>query len=496
MRSQKREKVMIRFLLGNGLWTLANARAYVGYRLAARNPRRAQERILFNFLRQNASSEYGRRHHYARIRSVAQFQDAVPIVSYDDLEPWIEKIRQGEQNVLTTEPVLMMEKTSGSSGAAKYIPYTASLRREFQNAIGAWMFDLFTCRPTLLGGGQYWSISQSGRHNEVTPGGVPVGFDDDTEYLGPFERQLIRWVLAVPGEVARIADMEENRRVTLHHLLRCRRLRFVSVWNPSFLSILLDRLPVGVKPADCWPELQIISCWTSGLAARFLPDLQSLFPKVEIQGKGLLATEGVVSFPLVGQPAPTPAWTSHFLEFLGADGKARLVDELEVGACYQVILTTGGGLARYSLGDTVLIVARNAIEFVGRDQVSDISGEKLSEVFVGRILNDVLNRHGGNGFALLAPEWADPPRYLLFIEGPTPNGMAKVVEKELRTSVHYDYCRRLGQLGPVEVIPVRNASEQYLRGCEKLGQKSGNVKPACLRREFGWRQRMELTHAG
>jgi len=486
---------MIRYLLGNGLWTLANARAYLGYRLAARNPRRAQERILFDFLRRNTNSEYGRQHRYAKIRSVAEFQDAVPIVSYDDLEPWIERIRQGEQNVLTTEPVLMMEKTSGSSGAAKYIPYTASLRHEFQNAIGAWMFDLFTCRPGLLGGGQYWSISPSGRHKEVTPGGVPVGFDDDTEYLGPLERQLVRCVLAVPGDVARIADMEENRRATLEHLLRCRHLRFVSVWNPSFLTILLDRLPEGMNPADCWPELQVISCWTSGLATRFLPRLQSLFPRVEIQGKGLLATEGVVSIPLVGRKAPSPAWSSHFLEFADAAGRAKLLDELEVGARYQVILTTGGGLARYSLGDTVLVVAPNAIEFVGRDQVSDVCGEKLSEVFVGRILNNVLNRHHRNGFALLAPEWADPPRYLLFLEDQALNGMAREVEQELRTSAHYDYCRRLGQLGPVEIVPVRNGSELYLRGCEALGQKAGSVKPACLRREFGWRERLETNHA-
>jgi hypothetical protein len=301
--------------------------------------------------------------------------------------------------------------------------------------------------------------------------------------------------MAVPGEVVHIADMEQNRRVTLEHLLGCRRLRFISVWNPSFLTILLDRLPAGMKPADCWPDLQVISCWTGGMAARFLPRLQTLFPDVEIQGKGLLATEGVVSVPLVGRPAPSPALTSHFLEFVGEDGRARLVDELQVGARYQVLITTGGGLARYALGDSLLVVAPNAIEFIARDQVSDLCGEKLSEVFVGRILSNVLERHGNNGFAMLAPEWANPPRYLLFLDCPL-NGIAKEIEQELRTSVHYDYCRRLGQLGPVEVIPVRNGNELYLQGCEALGQKPGNVKPACLRRELGWRRRLETHHVG
>src|SRR5262249_13673533 len=149
----------------------------------------------------------------------------------------------------------------------------------------------------------------------------------------------------------RIPDMEENRRVTLRHLMRCPDLRFLSVWNPSFLTTLMSRLPAGTRPLDYWPRLELISCWTSAISARFLPELKELFPGVEIQGKGLLATEGVVTFPELGRPAPSPAVTSHFLEFVGDDGKARPVDELETGARYRVLITTGGGLARYDLGD-------------------------------------------------------------------------------------------------------------------------------------------------
>jgi hypothetical protein len=488
---------MITCLLGNTLWMLANARAYRGYRRALRDPRRTQEAILFRFLRDNAQTAYGQRHGYARLRSVAAFQEVVPVVTYDDLEPWIHRIRQGEANVLTAEPVLMMEKTSGSAGAAKYIPYTASLRREFQRAVGAWMFDLFSRRPALLGGAQYWSISPAARCREFTPGGLPVGFDDDTEYLGTFERLVLRWVLAVPGRVCRIADMEENRRVTLRHLMKCAHLRFLSVWNPSFLTLLMNRLPAGTRPRDYWPHLKLISCWTSAVSARFVPELRELFPGVEIQGKGLLATEGVVTFPEVGKPAPSPALTSHFLEFIGADGRARLVDELEVGAQYRVLLTTGGGLARYALGDSVEVVAPSALEFVGRsDQVSDLCGEKLSEAFVGRILEETSARWGWTGFAMLAPEWSQPPRYVLFAEPGAPADVAAEVERRLRASFHYDYCRRLGQLGPVEGVPVAQAGERYLRGCAALGQRVGAVKPAYLRREFGWRERLEAGHAG
>jgi hypothetical protein len=470
------------------LWTLANARAYFRYRQARRDPRRAQETILSRFLRHNSQTAYGVRFGYKKIRSVAEYQDAVPIVTYDDLEPWIERIRQGEPNVLTAEPVLMMEKTSGSSGAAKYIPYTASLRREFQNAIGAWMFDLFTRRPGLLGGAHYWSISPCARAKEFTPGGLPIGFDEDTEYLGTFERLVLRWIMAVPPAVCRIAAMDENRRVTLQYLMKCPELRFISVWNPSFLTILMSCLPARTRPRDCWPRLKLISCWTHASSGRFLPELREWFPGVEIQGKGLLATEGIVTFPEVGRPAPSLALTSHFLEFVGDDGRARLADELEVGAQYQVIITTGGGLARYALGDSALVVAPGALEFIGRsNQVSDLCGEKLNEVFVAQVLAEASAQGRWGGFAMLAPEWGQPPRYLLFAEMDV-EAFAVEVERRLRKGVHYDYCRRLGQLGPIEGVRVFRAGERYVRACEALGQKPGNIKTVSLRREFRWRQ--------
>lgn len=493
---------MIRCLLANGLWTLANSRAARAFRRAERDPRRAQERILFDFLAKNAGSEYGQKHGYGAIRTVEDFRKAVPVARYEDLEPWVNRIRDGAPNVLTAEPVVMMEKTSGSSGGAKYIPYTASLRREFQNAVGAWLYDMFTCRKGLFLGPQYWSISPAAREREKTAGGLPVGFEDDTEYLSPVERMLAGWVMAVPGSLCRVPDLEENRRLTLEHLMARRDLRFISVWNPSFLTILMSRLPAGSRPRDLWPRLRLISCWTSGAAARFLPELREMFPGVEIQGKGLLATEGVVSIPVTGRRAPSPALTSHFVEFIGEDGEARLADGLEVGKRYEVLLTTGGGFARYALGDVVEVVAPGQIEFVGRGgNVSDVCGEKLSEAFAAPILGEAAAKFGLRGLTMLAPEWGTPPRYALFAESGDAAGAAAWVEERLCGAVHYAYCRKLGQLGPVEGIAVPGGNERYLRACESMGQRAGNIKPSLLRREFGWAARLgarveEAAHAG
>jgi hypothetical protein len=118
------------------------------------------------------------------------------------------------------------------------------------------------------------------------------------------------------------------------------------------------------------------------------------------------------------------------------------------------------------------------------------------EAFVGRVLEEAAAARGLRGFALLAPEWASPPRYLLFVESDAAPVLARDVEERLRESVQYDYCRRLGQLGPVEGVRVVRGGERYLDGCAALGQRPGGVKPAYLRREFGWRARLEATYAG
>jgi hypothetical protein len=162
---------------------------------------------------------------------------------------------------------------------------------------------------------------------------------------------------------------------------------------------------------------------------------------------------------------------------------------LEVGTQYRVLITTGGGLARYALGDRVEVVAPGALEFIGRSsQVSDVCGEKLSEAFVGKALAEASAQGGWGGFAMLTPELGNPPRYLLFTETDTAETFAEEVERRLRAGVHYDYCRRLGQLGPVEGVRVVHAGERYLRACEALGQRPGQVKAVALRREFRWRE--------
>jgi hypothetical protein len=114
---------------------------------------------------------------------------------------------------------LLLEPTGGSTLATKLIPYTTSLKDEFGRGIVAWVWDLFSHVPRLMLGSAYWSITPVAHREERTPSAIPVGFEEDSQYLGGLGALLSR-VMAVPPEVRQIDDIESFRYVTLLFLLR------------------------------------------------------------------------------------------------------------------------------------------------------------------------------------------------------------------------------------------------------------------------------------
>jgi hypothetical protein len=224
--------------------------------------------------------------------------------------------------------------------------------------------------------------------------------------------------------------------------------------------------------------------------------MRQRFPRVEVQGKGLLATEGVVSIPLFEATGCVAAVASHFLEFVaqGDSDVALGAEELETGRTYEVLLTTSGGLYRYRLMDLVCVTgwykAVPVLSFRGRiDRTSDVAGEKLSPLFVERVIQDAMAAERVNArFAMLAPAWGEPPCYDLFVECDIADAgrLARAVESRLAASHHYALCRQLGQLGSVREVPVRDGERTYERVCLARGQRAGAIKPASLDERFGW----------
>ncbi|MDX5298363.1 MAG: GH3 auxin-responsive promoter family protein [Gammaproteobacteria bacterium] len=220
------------------------------------HPRAAQEQRLIHLLSRNLGSAYGQAHRFASIRSIRDYQQRVPVVDYDALAPWIARIAAGEQRVLTRAPVRMLEPSGGSTAANKFIPYTDELLADFSRATNPWLHDLYSRVPGLTGTQSYWSISLAKRGERRTEGGVPIGFDDDTEYFSPIERWALTQMMAVPHAVAQAPDMDSWRWQTAHHLLRAEGLGLMSVWSPTFLTLIIVPLIYYMTEKKKYPETE------------------------------------------------------------------------------------------------------------------------------------------------------------------------------------------------------------------------------------------------
>lgn len=469
---------MYKKFLRHYAWTCINAPAAKRFKQAMRDPRAAQEQLLQNFLKRNKETLFGKKYDYSSIKNSIEFRERIPQHRYEDLEGPIDALKKGQQKVLSTDKTLFFETSSGSSGPVKYIPYTKPFLNEFRESISTWMYDLFTNRPELMKGSQYWSISPILRAQQVTEANIPIGMSNDSEYLGKYSQRLIAPNLALLSESLTSTNSEGWQKTSINQLMLYKDLRFISVWNPSFLSSLMRYLPKGMSPLDCWPDLKLISCWGDAAAKHFIPELNHLFPGVEVQFKGLLATEGVISIPIFGQPDPVLALTSHVLEFIDEHGQCYMADELSVGKQYKVLLTTGNGFVRYALGDEVEVTSPLCIRFMGRGAtISDLCGEKLSESFVQRVFDTCLPV---DSFCMLAPQWGEKPCYVLYHQEEQDYILANKVDETLRQSVHYNYCRQLEQLGPIQARHCPDLAQRYHSACLAQGQRPGDIKPRTL----------------
>ena len=468
-------------------WLRLQTPEHTRFRSACSNPEVAQRNRLRTILCANAQTDFGRVHGFADVKTHEDFSARVPIGGHEsNVQPWLDRMRTPEDNTLTAEAIRFFEQTSGSTGKAKLIPFTNGLREEIARSVAAWMVGLSLEQPGAFGGLAYWSISPPLLKDSATVAGIRAGHLDDTSYFPPRSSQaLSKWLIT--SQLREHETPDAFYEETLQRMLECRNLSFISVWSPTFFLKLDQHLRHKMGNDflwnGLWPQLQVLSCWTDAQSAQWLaPVRERLGAKVTIQGKGLMATEGVTSVPYPGGD-PVLAVRSHFYEFRDTQTtKISLAHELTIGASYEIILTTSGGLYRYATGDIVEVTAHldraPRVKFLGRTGRSvDLVGEKLSEPQVIQALA------GSRGF--LAPRM-NPCGYLLCLENPNSaspdDRVVGRVEAALAANPYYAQARQLGQLAPLKLRKLPNGFSERLT-CNwaiRRGLREGDVKLPAL----------------
>jgi hypothetical protein len=437
---------------------------------ATREPRAVQEQKLLEIVRRNRDTVYGRLHQFQGIKSIADYQARVPPVTYDALQPYVERLLRGEQNVLTAEAPLMFATTSGTTGAAKYIPVTPSYLAEYAHGIHVHTYRLLADFGDILEGRAI--VSSSNDIEGYTPGGVPYGAISG--YLSRKQPAFMRHFFLPPHDVCRVKKVADKYYLTLRHALAAD-VRSLLTPNPSSLVLLAEKMSLHAEelirdirdgslnaayraphtgaevsradprradalaamlrttgrllPAEVWPNLRVISCWKGGTMPLYVHQLPRWYGDVPVRDFGYMASEGRGATPLVNSGAGgVLSLTSHFFEFVPMAQRDSPTpqfltgDQLETDHEYYVYFTTSAGLYRYDINDVVRVVDwyrhTPVIQFVRKGGgVSSITGEKLTEPQVTAALVEVVDRQGFDVLHFTARvEWGTPPGYALYVE--------------------------------------------------------------------------------
>ena len=478
------------------LGAAAQLPGYLAYSRAIRSVEKTQRRLLSRYLAHASQTAMGKRLSLNPNLDYESFAGKVPVTTWDDWRDDVKQQRHGEGGRLVSQACQRYEPTSGSTATRKWIPYTPQLLAEFDAAVAPWLFDLARRIPGLLTGRHYWSLSWL--PDDLRTGVATTSSTNDLELLPWWKRAVMGRIMAVSSSISSLPTLEESLLGTLVSLAGCRDLSLVSVWSPTFALELLqrladDRLEVaailetrkakhqagvlrdwdGLLTPDftrtLWPRLALVSAWNTSTSARFAARLAALLPQARFQGKGVWATEGVVTIPFAG--TYPLAVNSHFYEFKDLDSDTIVPAwQLRAGQQVQPLLTTGSGFARYALNDRLLVTGLlhecPCLEFHGRLDGIDMVGEKLDCDLAEQLLTKLTSITRVDCFTLVATPGnpgAKRPRYTVLGTGvpAATSQVAKQCEILLMRAHHYRLARELGQLDPARAEVRPDALKHY-----------------------------------
>ena len=399
-------------LLKTALW-LKGGLIQRSFDRATMDPQATQAILLKNILRNNQGTLYGTEHGFSKIADSATFASVVPINTFTELAPYVERMKKGERNILTHDQPVLFNLTSGTTDKPKYVPVTKNGMALVANTSHQWLYRALRDHPTFV---DHSIICISGAAIEgETVSGIPYGSASGMMYealprmlhqsfalpflLSEIKNYDLRYYvmarLALENEASFIVTPNPTTLIKLaetgilHQEVIIRSIRDGVLTDPwvgqnssspedsrilAIISARLRKNPSKAKlleqviqqhskllPFACWKELKLIACWLGGSIGFQADKLSAYFghdvPKRDV---GYLSSEGSFTIPYEDNtPAGILALHNNYYEFTPIDTtpttgtRTLLCHELENGKQYKIILTSSNGLYRYDIHDII-----------------------------------------------------------------------------------------------------------------------------------------------
>lgn len=345
--------------------------------LFRRFPCEVQEELLHNMINRAKETAFGVEHNFNDIKTISQFQLSIPIVDYEGVKPWIDRLRKGEANVIWPGETKWFAKSSGTtSDKSKFIPVSRDALDECHFRGGKDVLALYTDLYPETKIFQGKGLTLGGSHQ--------VDNFSNQSYYGDLSAILIEnipwWAdfIRTPSQkVALIAEWETKLEKLTEETLKenVTNLAGVPSWNLVMIKHIIDFTGKN-NLLEIWPNLELFTHGGVSFTPyreqfrRLIPSSNMHYMETYNASEGFFAIQddpktddmllmldyGVfyefVPFDEVGSPSP----------------KALTIAEVELFKNYAMVITTNSGLWRYMIGDTVMFTSTfpHKIKITGR----------------------------------------------------------------------------------------------------------------------------------
>lgn len=353
---------MLNFLKKNAalIWAKKHVQKAEEFKKNAEND---QEKLLLSLVDTAKKTLFGRTYDFENIKSVKDFQGKVPVADYEDLKPYIEKVKRGQRDILWIETPEYFAKTSGTTSGSKYIPISKEgMPFQVKGAQSALFHYIAKKNNADFVGGKMIFLQGSPELEEVF--GVKTGrlsgivAHHIPKYLQ--KNRLPSWETNMmedwEAKVDKIVEETEKENMTL--------ISGIPPWLIMYFEKLIEKN--GKKIIQIFPNLQLIV--TGGVNYEpYREKMEELLGgKVDIV-QTFPASEGFFAFQDDYTKEGLLLLTNHgiFYEFIpleqyGKPNAQRLtLKDIELNKDYALILTTNSGLWAYSIGDVVRFIDKN-----------------------------------------------------------------------------------------------------------------------------------------
>ncbi len=216
------------------------------YRRLGRKGRSVSEKWLLRTLRRSRNTEIGKKYDFSRLRSAEDFQNAVPLSTYDDYAPYIDRmIKENGQKQITGRKVGFFTPTSGTGGKVKYIPQTWASLYPYFPFICFLAYDLVKCMrargvSSLTGRGFLVTEMRTQRAADAVKGAkgkARIGVI--SSYAMGGARLLLPLFTPLPGSVFGNDEINDMKYIKARYGLRDRKLKF---FGGVYMSSLTDEM--------------------------------------------------------------------------------------------------------------------------------------------------------------------------------------------------------------------------------------------------------------